>query len=169
MMSAATLRGLLAQHYPEARRAVAADPASVRAIRAPGRVNLIGEHTDYNDGFVLPAAIDLDIRLAALATQDRRVEVMLLATGERAAFDLDDPGPRRGAWIDYIAGMAWSLREAGLPIHGSSGPGLDAAGIFRAVIIRGVGAGRRIRAAGHRRPRCCAGRPDDPGPAGAAR
>jgi galactokinase len=117
-MPADSLRALLAEQYPDARVTIEANPEDVRVVRAPGRVNLIGEHTDYNDGFVLPAAIDLEIRLAAFRTHDKRVEVTLLATGERAGFDLDDPGPRQGTWIDYVAGTAWSLGEAGLPIRG---------------------------------------------------
>ena len=73
----------------------AADPSAIRVVRAPGRVNLIGEHTDYNLGYVLPAAIDLEIHLAFVPTADRRVEVTSEATGERGAFDLDDIGPKR--------------------------------------------------------------------------
>ena len=96
-------------------------PDAVEVIRAPGRVNLIGEHTDYNDGFVMPAAISLEIRLAVLATDDRRVEVTLDETGETRGFDLDDIGSPRGAWIDYVAGTAWSLRSAGHAVRGFRG------------------------------------------------
>ena len=99
----------------------AADPDAIRIVRAPGRVNLIGEHTDYNLGFVLPAAIDLEIRIAFVPTDDRRVELVSGATGERARFDLDAIGPRRGAWIDYVAGTAWALAEAGVAMRGLRG------------------------------------------------
>ncbi len=91
------------------------------AVRAPGRVNLIGEHTDYNEGLVLPAAIDLEIRIGLVASDDRRAELTSLDTGETLGFDLDDVGPRRGAWIDYVAGTAWSLAEAGVGLRGIRG------------------------------------------------
>jgi len=98
-----------------------AEPARIRVVHAPGRVNLIGEHTDYNDGFVLPAAIDLGITIAFVPTDDRRVEVTLAETGERAGFDLDAIEPATGRWIDYVAGTAWALAEAGLATRGFRG------------------------------------------------
>jgi galactokinase len=102
--------------------AAAAAPAdAIEVIRAPGRVNLIGEHTDYNDGFVMPAAIGLEIRLAIIASDDRRVGVTLDDTGERAAVDLDAIGSPRGSWIDYVAGTAWSLQTAGHSVRGFRG------------------------------------------------
>lgn len=90
-------------------------------VRAPGRVNLIGEHTDYNDGFVLPAAIDLETRIALIPTTDRRVEIELAATSERATIELDDIGSPRGEWIDYVAGVARALVEAGHGVGGFRG------------------------------------------------
>ena len=97
------------------------DLARARVVRAPGRVNLIGEHTDYNLGFVLPVAIDLGISIALVATDDRRVELTLAATGERDGFDLDAIGGRQGRWIDYVAGTAWALAEAGIATRGFRG------------------------------------------------
>jgi len=101
--------------------AAAGRRADIRVVRAPGRVNLIGEHTDYNDGFVLPAAIDLEIRIAYLPTAERRVELVRLDSGERDGFDLDAPRPKAGGWLDYVAGTAWALGEAGLPLTGLRG------------------------------------------------
>ena len=70
-----------------------------RLFRAPGRVNLIGEHTDYNDGFVLPMAIDRETVVAAGPRDDRRVRAFSLNLNAGAEFDLDNPGPpRRGGF-----------------------------------------------------------------------
>src|SRR5204863_4685524 len=113
----ARLRSALAEAEP----AAAANPAAVRVVRAPGRVNLIGEHTDYNDGLVLPAAIDLEIRLAYVPADDERVEVTQAETGETGSFALDAIGAPRGSWIDYVAGTAWAMAEAGAPVRGFRG------------------------------------------------
>ena len=94
-------------------------------MRAPGRVNLIGEHTDYNEGFVLPFAIDRGITITLISIDEPRVELVLDRTGERAGFDLDTvragpPNPT-GTWIDYVAGVAWALAEAETPTRGFVG------------------------------------------------
>ena len=99
----------------------AADPAVLEVIRAPGRVNLIGEHTDYNDGFVMPAAIGLEIRLVVLPVADRRVTLTLDDSGETASFDLDAIGGPTRSWIDYVKGTAWAMAEAGHPLRGFHG------------------------------------------------
>ena len=108
------LRRELLDRYPDA------DESGIRIARAPGRVNLIGEHTDYNLGFVMPAAIDLETWLCFVPTDDRRVEVEL-EDGERGSFDLDAPPPSEGEWLDYIAGTAWSLELEGVAVRGLRG------------------------------------------------
>lgn len=91
-----------------------------RIFRAPGRVNLIGEHTDYNDGWVLPMAIRFDTMVAGAAREDRRVRVRSLNLGEDAEFDLDVPGPRqRGVWLDYVEGVARALESRGVRLRGA--------------------------------------------------
>ena len=122
-------------------------------MRAPGRVNLIGEHTDYNLGFVLPAAIDLEIRIAYLPTDDGRVELTRLGDGERDGFDLETDRPRSGTWLDYVAGTAWALGEAGHPRRGLRGViASTLADRVRAVVLGRDRAGLGLGAA-RRRPR----------------
>ena len=105
-----------------AREPAAADaPDRVRIVRAPGRVNLIGEHTDYNDGLVLPAAIDREVRIAFVPTDDGIVRLTSLDEGETEEFDLAAIGPARGRWIDYVAGTAWAMAAAGLSTAGFRG------------------------------------------------
>jgi len=89
-------------------------------VRAPGRVNLIGEHTDYNDGFVLPMAIDRAIWIALSPGPDRLVRVRSLDFDETAEFDLDRLEKQSG-WIEYLKGVAWALQEAGHQLSGFTG------------------------------------------------
>ena len=81
---------------------------------APGRVNLIGEHTDYNDGFVFPAAIDRGLRIAAKIT-DGESQVFSEQLGDGQSFDTAAVQPGLESWSKYAAGMAWALREHRLP------------------------------------------------------
>jgi len=81
-----------------------------RLHRAPGRVNLIGEHTDYNDGFVLPMALDRSTWVAAAPRGDRAIVVRSRELDEEDVFDLDDSLPRpQGRWSDYVRGVATIL------------------------------------------------------------
>lgn len=78
---------------------------------APGRVNLIGEHTDYNDGFVFPAAIDKEVLVAA-SRADNQTILFSEQTGDGASFDAGSVSPGEvSGWAAYAAGMAWVLRE----------------------------------------------------------
>ena len=88
----------------EYRNTFGADPEFI--VRSPGRVNLIGDHTDYNDGYVLPAAIDRATWLAAGRRTDRTVRLVSLERGD-ATIDLDVLTPT-GAWTDYVAGTLWA-------------------------------------------------------------
>lgn len=91
-----------------------------RIFRAPGRVNLIGEHTDYNDGFVLPCAIDFANYVAASPRNDRRIRVGSLNFEEDLEFDLDDTAkPPAANWTKYVQGVALSLEAAGYRLQGA--------------------------------------------------
>ncbi len=111
----------LVQRLAEAYPAIAGREDEVVIVRAPGRVNLIGEHTDYNGGFVLPFAIDMDVRMAVLPTDEPRIRITRLDNDESATIGLDPFPPRGDAWHDYIAGTAWSLARHGQPIGGFDG------------------------------------------------
>ncbi len=90
-------------------------------VRAPGRVNLIGEHTDYNDGFVLPMAIDREICLALRPRDDDQVSVHSLDFEETAVFQLTSLQNTNSGWAEYLKGVAWALQENGYALRGWEG------------------------------------------------
>jgi galactokinase len=95
------------------------EPAHV--VRAPGRVNLMGDHTDYNDGFVLPMAIDRWVWIALSPRDDRQIRLHSLEMGEAVAFELDTLEVPRKGWAAYVEGGAWALRQAGHDLCGWQG------------------------------------------------
>jgi galactokinase len=123
----------LAQHF--------ADRFGLQAhvFAAPGRVNLIGEHTDYNDGFVLPSAIGFQARVAIAPREDRKLLLHSEEFPEQFEFDVDHlPKTRLGSWCDYVLGVAAVLQQVGATIHGAN------------VLVRGevpIGAGLSSSAA----------------------
>ncbi|MFQ6014197.1 MAG: galactokinase [Anaerolineae bacterium] len=89
------------------------------AVRAPGRVNLIGEHTDYNEGFVLPVAINRMVMVMASPRPDRKVHLYAASFGQRTSFSLDDIGPDPVmTWSNYQRGVALVLQQAGFTLKG---------------------------------------------------
>ena len=91
-----------------------------RIFRAPGRVNLIGEHTDYNDGFVLPAAINFSTWVTLAPLQDNLLEIFSENFNEQIAIRLGDADIKpRGHWSDYVIGVAVVLQKAGHSLRGA--------------------------------------------------
>jgi galactokinase len=86
--------------------------------RAPGRVNLIGEHTDYNDGFVLPFAIAQGATAALRTRSDAVVEVSSAQRPDPVQVSLDELRPGTGDWAGYALGVVWKLREQGVDLPG---------------------------------------------------
>ncbi len=92
-----------------------------RIFCAPGRVNLLGEHTDYNDGFVMPCAIGFSTRVAISSRPDRKLVIRSEEFSEQFEFDLDNlPIRGKGVWSDYVLGVAVMLRQIGHPTPGAS-------------------------------------------------
>jgi galactokinase len=89
-------------------------------VQAPGRVNLLGEHTDYNEGFVLPMALHLGAWIALRPRADGRVVLRSLDFEEEQEFDLGSLQRGQG-WIEYVKGTAWALQEAGSRLRGWEG------------------------------------------------
>jgi len=93
---------------------------SVHLFHAPGRVNLIGEHTDYNDGFVMPAAIRFEVRVACAGSSSGQLAVRSLQDVTASTFPVSDPAPLpHGDWTDYVRGVQIQLASAGYAIAGA--------------------------------------------------
>ena len=115
-MQAESLSDRVIRHY---RAEFGATPSFV--VRAPGRVNLIGEHTDYNAGFVLPMAIDRGVWIALSAREDREVRVSSIDFGKSAGFSLDHLERGGAKWSEYLKGTAWSLEDSAYRLRGWQG------------------------------------------------
>ncbi len=115
---------------------------------APGRVNLIGEHTDYNDGFVLPMGIERGLSVAFRRRADGVLRVHSLAREETREVTLARLAPVSAPeWIDYVAGVAWVLAGAGHPIGGADlaigsdlpmGAGLSSSAALEVAVARAL-------------------------------
>jgi galactokinase len=88
-------------------------------VRAPGRVNLIGEHTDYNDGFVFPAAINYDVTIACAPRRDRQARLYSLTFRQSTTFSLDEIiRSEEAPWSNYVRGVARILQDEGYALTG---------------------------------------------------
>ncbi len=87
-------------------------------VRSPGRVNLIGEHTDYNGGLVLPGAIDRSVFFAVSARRDQRIHALALDAGQEFATDLGSLKRSDQGWPNYLMGIVDQLQRAGAALHG---------------------------------------------------
>lgn len=116
------------------------------SARAPGRVNLIGEHTDYNQGFVLPTVIPQETTVLLEGRQDWVVAAHALDLGEEGSYQLGEE-VRRGTWLDYVRGVTQELVRAGHQIGGFSvsvssdvppGSGLSSSAALLVALLRGL-------------------------------
>lgn len=92
-----------------------------RVFRAPGRVNLIGEHTDYNDGYAMPVAIDFDTYAACAETNSGKLSIQSLQEPGAAEFTTNEPTPiALHNWTDYVRGVSIELEREGRPLRGAN-------------------------------------------------
>jgi len=128
------------RHFPDGGPAITAI--------APGRVNLIGEHTDYNDGWVLPMAINRCVGVAAAPRTDGILRAHSVVFGETRETVIDQLAPPGGAdWFSYVAGVAWAMTSAGQEIRGADlvvdgdvplGSGLSSSAAIEMAVARGL-------------------------------
>ena len=100
---------MIAQVKEQFHRLFGRDPL---IVSSPGRINLIGEHTDYNEGFVLPAAIDKKIVYAIALNGTNTCNAYALFNDERVSFSLEDIKPTEG-WINYLLGVVYQFQQLG--------------------------------------------------------
>jgi len=129
---------------------------------APGRVNLIGEHTDYNEGYVLPFALDQRVTLAAAPRPGTSWSVTSLEQDETREFGPEDLQPGMPGWAAYVAGVVWSLREAGHDVAGADlvlssdvpvGAGLSSSAALECAVLTAVADLSTLEIAGIERAR----------------
>ena len=119
----------------------------VTRAAAPGRVNLIGEHTDYNGGFVLPTVIPQRTRVELSPRADRTVQARSTATQDAGTYTLGRER-QRGDWLDYIQGLTWALVHAGHELPGGFelsvasevplGAGLSSSAALEVAVLRAI-------------------------------
>lgn len=119
-------------------------------VQAPGRVNLIGEHTDYNGGFVLPAAINYSTWIAAAPRSDRKLQVIARDfDSQRAIFSLDEPmqADESAPWSNYVRGVVGELQKKGFKLAGGdlyitgnvpAGAGLSSSASLEVAVVRAL-------------------------------
>src|SRR5713226_7110529 len=123
------------------------DASFVVRASAPGRVNLIGEHTDYNGGFVLPTAIPQQTRVELTPRSDAVVHAESSNTASVGEYTLGNERPR-GDWLDYVQGLTWALRDAGFTGIGGFelavssdvplGAGLSSSAALEVAVLRAI-------------------------------
>lgn len=111
------------------------DPTHI--VRAPGRVNLMGDHTDYNDGFVLPMAIDRWVWIALAPRKDRQIRLHSQEMGATISFDLDGLEQPGKGWAAYVEGVAWALMQGGPDKGDLKKGGLRDGGLRKGLGLRG--------------------------------
>jgi galactokinase len=120
--------------------------ASQYKVHAPGRINLIGEHTDYNNGFVFPIAINRDIKMVLSPRDDRQVSLYSLDFHENKTFSLDNlRHSKKIGWVSYVKAVIWILKQSGFALTGFNavikgniprGAGLSSSAAFELVIAK---------------------------------
>ncbi|PYS69449.1 MAG: galactokinase [Acidobacteria bacterium] len=136
-----------------------------RTFRAPGRVNLIGEHTDYNDGFVMPAAINFSTWLTLFPLSENRIEIYSENFQEEVVFDFDNPQTARAKhWSDYAIGVIVMLLQDGCKLRGARlvirgevplGAGLSSSAALEVVTAYALAAHSELNIENHELAKLC--------------